>query len=369
MISRERALRPPTDAKNLAQSYTDEAFPHEAGHILVGKTVGLPARGLDFHVSPHPDGGIIVGDFATLGFSPPDDQISSMDPKLKASYMLYVAGGVAGNIYVGQTVGKGADSDRKELARLTNQPLEELAQMAQRLIHKRKEVFNLLVSRIEKAFLEKMKDRNIQTGRHTLLTEHDLETIYYVNQPDRRFHSLDQTNSTVRASREMTALDNYVEEAMAHETGHTVVAKARGITVHEIYVMLTRAVGGYEIGDFATESEYPSDAEITDMPEQLKKDFILFISGGVAGNRFEGLDKITPGADTDREELKRFTDNSLEEVSEEALVIVTNQRRTFRQIRSRAKQKFRELMKNPELQTGRHVLLSGQELEAIFNKR
>lgn len=357
------------DAKNPAQSYTDEAIPHEAGHILVGKTVGLPAGGLDFHVIRHPDGGIIVGDFATRGFSPPDDQIPGMDAKLKASYMLCVAGGVAGNIYVGQKVGEGADSDRKELARLTNKPLEELAEMALPLIHKRSEVFNLLVSRIREAFLEKMKDRNIQTGRHTLLTEQDLETIYYVNQPERRFHSIDLANSTVRASKENTDLRNYIEEAIAHEAGHAVVAIECGITVHEMYVMLTRAVGGYEIGDFATESEYPSDAQIAEMPEPLKKGFALFISGGVAGNKFEGLNEISPGSDTDREELKRFAARSLEEMSKEALIIVQNQRRTFRRIQSGAKQKFRELMKNPELQTGRHVLLSRQELEAIFNKR
>jgi hypothetical protein len=27
--------------------YIDEAFPHEAGHILVGRAVGFLARGLD----------------------------------------------------------------------------------------------------------------------------------------------------------------------------------------------------------------------------------------------------------------------------------------------------------------------------------
>lgn len=74
----------------------------------------------------------------------------------------------------------------------------------------------------------------------------------------------------------MTALDKYIGEAIAHEAGHVVLAKECGITVHDIHVMLTRGEGGYEIGDFATESEYPSDEEIIEMSELLKKGFTLY---------------------------------------------------------------------------------------------
>jgi hypothetical protein len=167
----------------------------------------------------------------------------------------------------------------------------------------------------------------------------------------------------------MTPLDKYIQEAIDHEAGHIVVANQNGIAVFELYVMLTRAERGYEIGDFATESEYPSDAEITEMQEEIKKGFELFISGGVAGNKFEGLQEITPGAATDREELKKFTDESLEDMSEEALEIVQKERRMFRRIRSRAQQKFLDLMKNPNLQTGRHILLNEQDLQEAFKKK
>ncbi len=82
--------------------YIDEAIPHEAGHILVGRAVGFLARGLEVEVVRFPDGrGITVGNFATLAHSLPDDAIPNMDPKLKASYMLFVAGGVAGNKFDG----------------------------------------------------------------------------------------------------------------------------------------------------------------------------------------------------------------------------------------------------------------------------
>lgn len=167
----------------------------------------------------------------------------------------------------------------------------------------------------------------------------------------------------------MTPLEKYVQEAIDHEAGHIVVANRQGIAVFEMFVMLTRTEGGYEIGDFATESEDPSEADVKEMPEEVKKDFALFISGGVAGNKFGGLGKITGGAATDREELKRFTDRSLEDTSEEALEIVQNQRRMFRRIRSLAHQKFSDLLKNPNLQTGRHIILNEQEIQEVFNKK
>jgi len=53
---------------------------------------------LDFNVTRLPDGRIAIGDFATLVYSPPDEEIPKMEKKLKASLMLLVAGGVAGNI-------------------------------------------------------------------------------------------------------------------------------------------------------------------------------------------------------------------------------------------------------------------------------
>jgi hypothetical protein len=167
----------------------------------------------------------------------------------------------------------------------------------------------------------------------------------------------------------MTPLDKYIQEAIDHEAGHIVVANQQGIAVFELFVMLTRVERGYEIRDFATESEDPSEAEIKEMPEELKEDFALFISGGVAGNKFGGLNVITPGADTDRQELKRFTDTSLEDMCEEALKIIQSERRRFRRIRSLAQQSLSDLLKNSNLQTGRHILLNEEDLQEAFEKK
>jgi len=164
--------------------YIDEAFPHEAGHILVGRSVGFLARGLDVEVVRMPEGkGISVGNFATLASSPPDEEIPKMDPELKASYILFIAGGVAGNMFYGlKTKCQGDSADRAELARLTNRSLEEIAEQAVGIIQKRRRHFRQLVSLIRQRFVDRIwTNQNIQTGRHNLVTQEDLKAIFSDN--------------------------------------------------------------------------------------------------------------------------------------------------------------------------------------------
>jgi hypothetical protein len=170
--------------KSLGQC-VDEAIPHEAGHILVGRAVGFLARGLDIEVVRFPEGrGISVGNFATLAYSPPDEAIPNMDPKLRASYILFVAGGVAGNKFNGlATIGQGADADRKELARLTDESLEEVAEMAVAIIDKHRRHFRQLVSLIRLRYTERvLKNRDVQTGRVSLLSQEDIQGILEASQ-------------------------------------------------------------------------------------------------------------------------------------------------------------------------------------------
>jgi hypothetical protein len=161
--------------------YIDEAIPHEAGHLLVGRAVGLHARGLDVEVVRFPDGtGISVGNFATLSYSPPDEEIPKMDPTLKAAYILFVSGGVAGNKFAGlKTACHGADADRKELARLTDKNLEEIAEMAVAIIQKKRRAFRQLVSFIRQRFTDRVwNNRTVQPGRLNLLTQEDLDKLF-----------------------------------------------------------------------------------------------------------------------------------------------------------------------------------------------
>lgn len=157
--------------------YIDEAIPHEAGHALIGKAVGLPAKGVDVEVTRHLRG-ITVSDFAAIACDVPDDQIAEMDLELKSAFILLIAGGVAGNRYLGKTTtGQEADSDRKALSRFTNQSLEAVAEMAVELIHTRRRAFRRLISVIRKRFEILIHDRNLQTGRHLLLTEQELDAV------------------------------------------------------------------------------------------------------------------------------------------------------------------------------------------------
>jgi hypothetical protein len=161
--------------------YIDEAIPHEAGHILVGRAVGLHARGLDVEIVRLDDGaGIRVGNFATLGYSPPDEEIPKMDMELKAAYMLYLSGGVAGNKLAGfRTACQGAEADRKELSRLTDKSLDEIADMAVGIIQKRRRAFRQLISLIRRRFVERVwNNRAVETGRVSLLTQSDLDDLF-----------------------------------------------------------------------------------------------------------------------------------------------------------------------------------------------
>jgi hypothetical protein len=158
--------------------YLDEAIPHEAGHMLVGKVVGFPPEGLDIEVVRDPKG-LSIGNLATLGIEPTDEAIPKMSPEARAAFMLFVAGGVAGNRFCGLSiVGEGADSDRRTLARITDKPLEEIAILAVAIIETRKRLFRRLVSVIRERLAALMKNSNLQTGRHTLLTEEDLDDIF-----------------------------------------------------------------------------------------------------------------------------------------------------------------------------------------------
>jgi hypothetical protein len=157
----------------------DVAIPHEAGHILVGRAVGLHARGLDVEVVRCGPDVIRIGNFATLALEPPDEEIPGMEPDLNAAFMLFIGGGVAGNKFCGATaVDPGADADRESLARVTKMSLEEVSDHALKLIKSHKRPFRQLVSLIRQRYRDLIRNRNIQTGRHTLVTKEDLDELF-----------------------------------------------------------------------------------------------------------------------------------------------------------------------------------------------
>src|SRR5271165_951777 len=165
----------------------DVAIPHEAGHILVGRVVGLHARGLDVEVERCNPDAIRIGNFATLAFEPPDEEIPGMAPDLRAAFILFVGGGAAGSKFCGlTTIDSGADADRKSLARVTKMSLEEASDKALEIIKSHKRPFRQLVSLIRQRYRGLVQNRNIQTGRHTLVTKEDLDKLFSEYAPAER---------------------------------------------------------------------------------------------------------------------------------------------------------------------------------------
>lgn len=161
-----------------AQSYVNEAIPHEAGHILVGMAVGMPISGLTVDIVRN-DEGTMIGDFATVSIEPPDEEIPRTPPKLLAAYKLFVAGGLAGNRFASvPAADESIQSDRKKLARVGNEKLEELADMAAKIIDGHRRKFRRLTSVVRQRFLDLMDDSSLKTGQHTLLTQQELNDIF-----------------------------------------------------------------------------------------------------------------------------------------------------------------------------------------------
>ena len=128
----------------------------------------------------HDPEGISVGNFATLGYAPHDEDLPKLDAKTRAAYMLYIAGGVAGNKFCGvTTIDSGADADRKALARVSEGSLEEVSDMAVRIINTHRRAFRQLMSLVRQRYVDGIaRNRNIETGRHKLVTQKDLDKLF-----------------------------------------------------------------------------------------------------------------------------------------------------------------------------------------------
>jgi hypothetical protein len=160
-----------------AESFVNEAIPHEAGHIVVGMLVGVPIRGLALHIV-RTDQGTGIGDFATQSVEPPDEEIPNIPATVLKSYELFIAGGLAGNNFAFiPATAESLQNDRVKLARVGTASLEEAAKEAVKLIDKHRQIFRRLRTVIEERFLLLMADPTGQTGWHVLLTTQHLEEI------------------------------------------------------------------------------------------------------------------------------------------------------------------------------------------------
>jgi hypothetical protein len=161
-----------------AESFVDEAIPHEAGHIVVGMAVGMPIRGLAVHIIVSAQGKVI-GDFATESVEPPDEEIPRIPPPVLKSYKLFLAGGLAGNKSAGiPATDESLQNDRLKLARVGTESLEAMSEMAARIIEKDRQKFERLRSLIRERFIALMADPDIRTGRYAVISQGDLSDIF-----------------------------------------------------------------------------------------------------------------------------------------------------------------------------------------------
>jgi hypothetical protein len=168
--------------------YVEEAIPHEVGHILVGKAVGFPARGLDINIGQDPTTKqLTVGDFATLSVDPPDEDLPKIDQETRAALLLSLAGGLAGQMFARVPVKVGRiDDDRRRFDRIKSPgstlTLESAAKEAQSIFLKRRQKFWKLVAFIRTRYIKlRSKSATLQPGRYPLASAQDLEDI--LNQP------------------------------------------------------------------------------------------------------------------------------------------------------------------------------------------
>ena len=158
--------------------YVEQAIPHESGHILVGRILGVPVFGLDHIVVRAPNSEILPGNFATATLSPDPAVVPFTPSTVLEAYVQMTGGGLAGNIVSKVAANEyGLEKDREDLKVVSTMALEETAEQAKQVIERNLDVFEKLRAAIRNSYNNLVKDANITAGRYTLLTHEQLEPI------------------------------------------------------------------------------------------------------------------------------------------------------------------------------------------------
>jgi hypothetical protein len=162
--------------------------------------------------------------------------------------------------------------------------------------------------------------------------------------------------------------NDYMEQAIPHEAGHIVVGRSFGwIRIRGLAINIVRDQRGITFGDFATASTEPSDEAIAITPPERMAEYKVFIGGGLAGNLFARVPAAEESLQSDRRQLARVGPESLEEMAERAVSIIDRHHQTFSHLLSLVRQRLQSLLSDISLSTGRHTLLSEQDITDIFN--
>ena len=161
------------------EAFVEQAIPHEAGHILVGRILGIPVNGLDHIVEFGASNKLVPGNFACKTLAPPDPYAFQGAPaQVRDAYTQMVGGGLAGNIVSNlKATEHGLAKDRADLSIVSAASLEEVAERSRKVIEAHMDVFNKLRVAIKDSFDAFVSGPKFASGRHMLLTAEELELI------------------------------------------------------------------------------------------------------------------------------------------------------------------------------------------------
>lgn len=161
-----------------ADQYVEQAIPHEAGHVLVGRTLGVLVHRLEHIVVCGPNKKLFPGDFVTKSVSPDPFIVPFTPSNVLKAYVCMVGGGLAGNVISNVAPDQyGLEKDRADLLVVSTITLEEAAQAARKIIDGKLDMFGKLKAAIRDRLASLMKNPQIAAGCYTLLSNDQLEKI------------------------------------------------------------------------------------------------------------------------------------------------------------------------------------------------
>lgn len=166
---------------NAPNHFLEEAIPHEAGHILIGKLNKLPIRGLTVLLVGF-GSSLQLHSFGTASYDPPDNDIPRLKPDLRMALLRMIAGGYGGQLFADIPIsGVGANDDRDRFYKISSPgselTLEELANEIQPAFYDHEAIFRELSQLIRERSTQFLKRTDLVAGRHILLTETELEPV------------------------------------------------------------------------------------------------------------------------------------------------------------------------------------------------
>jgi hypothetical protein len=160
--------------------------------------------------------------------------------------------------------------------------------------------------------------------------------------------------------------NDYADQGIPHEAGHIVVGWKTGFPIKEMAIEIVRDRGFTQLGNFITRSVEPSDEQILETPPEILARYKLFLAGGLAGNKFSGVDASNESLEDDRKKLARVGPESLEALAEQAIKIIGAHPEIFQTLYAKIANRFLKIVNDPYGNSGRHTLLSEQQLADVF---